>query len=254
MDKINILNKVGLLTSEDRKQPLTHGCEYFTFRTCVDLSQPIQVIPYGLSNEFSVSQYSQDIASFICWWTKSVHKDLNGFSGFSHVQFVPVGFVIRDENTPGIKGAEILQSLYRLAQVLNDSVEGYEKLLLDTEDKGWQDDFRTFALNSRSYRSELTVVIRKFNGNPPMGSSTTGKLYRAWMDVKSASHVKDMKGLYQAILWERDATIEIYGSVLPLLVHKSELHALVQKQRDDMIRLKEAFIQHRTSQPNPLRN
>lgn len=85
MDKINILNKVGMLSTEDRKQPLEHGCNYFSFKTCLDLSKPIQVIPYGQATQFSVNDYANDVASFICWWTHFVQKDLNGFSGFSNV-------------------------------------------------------------------------------------------------------------------------------------------------------------------------
>ena len=92
MDKINILNKQSLLTDEDRKQPLEHGCNYFTFKTCLDLTKPVKVIPFGNGGKYPISWYSQDIASFICWWTKIVLKDLNGFSGFSNVKFELVGF------------------------------------------------------------------------------------------------------------------------------------------------------------------
>ena len=95
-EKINILNKVGLITDEDRKAPLQHGCDFFTFETCLDLSEPIKVIPYGYTTEVSLEIYSKEIASFISWWTKFVQKDLNGFSGFSHVKFEPVGFVIKN--------------------------------------------------------------------------------------------------------------------------------------------------------------
>jgi hypothetical protein len=94
MDKINILNKTGLLSDEDRKAPLSHGCNTFTFETCLDLSMPIKVIPHGTRNMYSLQEYSKDVASFICWWTLFVRKDLNGFSGFHHVQFELVGFEI----------------------------------------------------------------------------------------------------------------------------------------------------------------
>lgn len=94
MDRTNILNKVGLLTAEDRKAPLEHGCEYFRFKTCLDLSEPIKVIPFGSVDEYTAEEYSRDVASFICWWTKFVHKDLNGFSGFGNVKFELVGFKI----------------------------------------------------------------------------------------------------------------------------------------------------------------
>lgn len=92
MSTINILNKTGLLTNEDRKEPLEHGCNHFTFKTCLDLSKPIQVIPYGTSTKFTHQQYSQDLASFMCWWANFVMCDLNGFSGFSHVKFEFVNF------------------------------------------------------------------------------------------------------------------------------------------------------------------
>jgi hypothetical protein len=47
--RINVLNKPGMLTDEDRKQPLEHGCDHFTFKSCLDLSEPVQIIPYGTS-------------------------------------------------------------------------------------------------------------------------------------------------------------------------------------------------------------
>jgi len=92
LEKINILNKLGMLTDEDRKARLQHGCEHFTFETCLDLSKPIKVIPYGTRQEFSVQEYSRDVSSFMVWWTNNVMKDLNGFSGFHNVKFELVNF------------------------------------------------------------------------------------------------------------------------------------------------------------------
>lgn len=97
MNKVNILNKAGLLTEVDRKQPLTHGCRHFTFKSCLDLSEPIKVIPHGNYSEVRLETYSSQIASFISWWTHFVKKDLNGFSGFSNVKFEPVGFVVTNK-------------------------------------------------------------------------------------------------------------------------------------------------------------
>jgi len=87
MENINILNKVGYLTSEDRKEKLEHGYNYVTFVTNLDLTKPIKVIPYGNVSQLSIEKYSQDLASFMVWWTYNVLKDLNGFSGFTNVKF-----------------------------------------------------------------------------------------------------------------------------------------------------------------------
>lgn len=92
MDKINILNKQGMLTDLDRKEPLQHGCSYLTFETNLDLTEPIKIKPYGLAKEISAEKYSQDLASFFVWWKHFVMKDLNGFSGFSNVKFELIGF------------------------------------------------------------------------------------------------------------------------------------------------------------------
>jgi hypothetical protein len=95
IEKINILNKVGMISNEDRTQSLTHGCNWFTFVTCVDLSIGVKVIPYGgINDKYSIEKYSQDLSSFMCWWNHFVMKDLNGFSGFSHVTFELVGFTL----------------------------------------------------------------------------------------------------------------------------------------------------------------
>lgn len=92
MNKINFLNKEGYLSDSDRKLPISHGCQSFMFESCVDLSIGVKVIPYGNLDKYSTNLYSQDLASFICWWVMNVLKDLNGFSGLDTINFELVGF------------------------------------------------------------------------------------------------------------------------------------------------------------------
>ena len=94
MSKLNILNKEGYLTKEDRKELLERGLEYTTFKTCLDLSKPIEITMYGQRGELTLEQYSRDVASFMAFWTNFVLKDLNGFSGMNSVKFVPTNFKI----------------------------------------------------------------------------------------------------------------------------------------------------------------
>ena len=87
--KVNILNKTGMLSKKDRKEPLEHGCNHFVFKTCLDLSEPIKVTPFGkhLCSVYSLEDYSQDLSIFMTWWEHFVKPGLNGFSGFSNVKF-----------------------------------------------------------------------------------------------------------------------------------------------------------------------
>ncbi len=84
--RMNILNKQGMLTDEDRKQPLEHGCDHVTFRTCLDLSQGVKVESYG-GADLTVDMYSRDLASFMIFWTTQVWGDLNGFGGLYNAKF-----------------------------------------------------------------------------------------------------------------------------------------------------------------------
>ena len=82
---INILNKEGMLTKEDRKKPLSHQCEWCTFKTNIDLSKGVTVTSH--SQAVTYTGYSRDLATFISWWTQTVLPDLNGFDGFHNVKF-----------------------------------------------------------------------------------------------------------------------------------------------------------------------
>lgn len=92
--RINILNKEGIISYVDRKEPLVHGGEFFTFSTCLDLSKPIELTPYGNRIEYSLQEYSRDLMNFISWWNYFVAKDLNDFSGFHNVEIKLIGFKV----------------------------------------------------------------------------------------------------------------------------------------------------------------
>lgn len=111
-----------MLTDEDRKAPLEHGCNHVTFKTCLDLSEPVKVIPYGNPKAISLKNYTEDVMSFTAWWVHFVRKDLNGFSGFSHVKFELVGFEIVTEPCT-------IKEYYGIALALSDDEEKMECLL-----------------------------------------------------------------------------------------------------------------------------
>jgi hypothetical protein len=91
---MNFFGGKGCLTDEQRKKPLQHDCEHFTFRTCVDLSEPIRVSPFGSRTQFSLDEYSNDLSAFMVWWSMNVLPDLIGFNGFHNRQFVAQGFAV----------------------------------------------------------------------------------------------------------------------------------------------------------------
>lgn len=94
MESVNILNKSGLLSKEDRKEPLFHRCRYLSFDSCLDLSKGVKVEAFGYGEKpfITMDQYSNDLASFIAWWTHFVKPGLNGFQGFGDIKFEIINF------------------------------------------------------------------------------------------------------------------------------------------------------------------
>ena len=89
--RINILNKEGMLSTEDRKEKLCHIEGNFCFTSCLDLSKGVSITTlYG--DKETYRNYSQALSAFISWWRYFVMKDLNGFSGFGCIDFKFNGF------------------------------------------------------------------------------------------------------------------------------------------------------------------
>jgi len=136
-----------------------------------------------------------------------------------------------------------------LVQINNDRIEGYEKAIEDTRDTGsdYQSVFTQMIDQSRRYKQELTGIINSQGGNPDRDSTTnSGKIYRAWMDVKSAFTGKSDKSALELCEFGEDAAQKAYESALNsddlspnvrelLRSQKAQLkssHDLIKAQRD----------------------
>ena len=76
-----------------------------------------------------------------------------------------------------------------LVQINNDRITGYEKAIRDTKpgDIDLQSMFKRMMEESYRYKQELINEINKYGGNADIESTTgSGKIYRFWMDIKSA--------------------------------------------------------------------
>lgn len=76
------------LTDKERKAPLTHVVNGdWMFKSCMDLSDPVEVIPLDprIIDDYN-SRYTAKI-QFTAWWCTTIHRQLNGFPGFSTVQW-----------------------------------------------------------------------------------------------------------------------------------------------------------------------
>lgn len=118
----------------------------------------------------------------------------------------------------------------------HDRIEGYEKATKETEDTQLKSLFTHMADESRQFKNELVREVVNQGGSPSEGTSTAGKIYRAWMDIKAALTGKDRKAIIAACEFGEDAALEAYEHVL-----KSE--DLLMESRGMIIRQKNGLEQ-----------
>jgi uncharacterized protein (TIGR02284 family) len=141
---------------------------------------------------------------------------------------------------------EVLNDLIRIN---NDRTEGYTKAIVDARDidVDLQGIFKRMAEQSRQYAAELTAEVARLGGEPATGTTGSGKIYRAWMDVKAVFTGKDRHSLLASCEFGEDAAQRAYDAALAtdanlateirqlITTQKSALktsHDLIKKYRD----------------------
>lgn len=111
------------------------------------------------------------------------------------------------------KQAEILNDLVKIN---NDRVEGYKKAQseLKEEDSDLSVHFQERIEQSRTYHSELVGEVAKLGENIASGTKTSGKIYRAWMDVNAFFSGSDRKVVLDNCEVGEAAALRAYDSAL----------------------------------------
>ena len=103
-----------------------------------------------------------------------------------------------------------------LIKINNDRIEGYERAVEDTRDKDvdLQAIFHRMADESKQYASELESQVRKEGGKVATDTTVSGKIYRVWMDFKSAISGKARKSILESCEYGEDAAQKAYEEAL----------------------------------------
>jgi len=129
---------------------------------------------------------------------------------------------------------EVLNDLIRIN---NDRVEGYEKAVRETDEKhvDLRNIFHRMADESRNYSTELTDKVRRLGGEPAGGTTASGKIYRKWMDVKSAFSSSERKSVLEECEYGEDAAQKAYEKALdPDNDLPPDVRTLVQDEKTNL--------------------
>ncbi len=118
------------------------------------------------------------------------------------------------ETADSNKQVEILNDLL---QINNDRIAGYEKAINGLEDEGNEDLkrlFRHLINNSIDYNEALERQIGLLDGEPALGTSGAGKLYRAWMDFKALVTGGDRAAILGSCITGEETAIRAYQEAI----------------------------------------
>ena len=116
---------------------------------------------------------------------------------------------------------ETIEVLNDLVVINNDRIAGYERVLKEIKngDKDMEnEDLSTLFLimidESRKIKMELASEVQALGGEIESGTTGSGKIYRAWMDVKSVFTGHDRHTVLVNCEFGEDAAQKAYTSAL----------------------------------------
>lgn len=131
------------------------------------------------------------------------------------------------------KVAEVLNDLI---QINNDRINGYEKALKEL--KGEEDDLKTlftgYIDQSRNLKNALGTEVQTLGKDMAEGTTGTGKIYRAWMDVKGLFTGNDRQTILNNCEFGEDAAQKAYKTALNTENLPAFLYALINRQKDEL--------------------
>lgn len=111
---------------------------------------------------------------------------------------------------------DLVEVLNDLVQINNDRITGYENAQNDVEniDVDLKAVFGRMADQSRKLKTELASQITSLGGEAAEGTSASGKIHRAWMDVKATFTGNDRQSALSSCEFGEDAAQKAYKEAL----------------------------------------
>lgn len=128
-----------------------------------------------------------------------------------------------------------IEILNDLIEINNDRITGYERAIkeLKDQDQDLKVLFEGMINESREARNALGKEVQVLGGEMEPGTATTnsGKIYRAWMDVKAVFTGHDRKTVLNNCEFGEDAAQKAYDTALLSEELPAYLREMVSKQK-----------------------
>ena len=129
---------------------------------------------------------------------------------------------------------ENTSTLNDLIEINNDRIAGYEKATKLVDDADLHQVFADMASQSRMFASELRMQVQSMGDKPAEGTTTRGKIYRIWMDVKDAFSGNDRVTVLGSCEFGEDAAQRAYAAALDEKDVTPAVKAIIERQKSEL--------------------
>lgn len=127
---------------------------------------------------------------------------------------------------------EVGNKLNALLEKTYDAEKGFKKAAENVDNPSLKAYFKNKAQERYNFGHELKTEIRSFNQDVDKGGSLTGKVHRAWMDVKSLFSNDDEESMLDEAIRGEKAAINEYEEVLSETSLPLSTKAILQSQKN----------------------
>ena len=132
---------------------------------------------------------------------------------------------------------DLIGVLNDLIRINNDRVEGYQRASEEAKDSDvdLKAIFHEMADQSMKYVNELTTQVTRLGGDPASNTTLSGKVYRLWMDLKSAVTGKDRMTVLDNCEFGEDVAQKAYKAALESdAAMTTEVRQLIAEQQSSL--------------------
>lgn len=129
-----------------------------------------------------------------------------------------------------------VEVLNDLIEINNDRIKGYERAIEETEmdDSDLKVIFEQMATESRQHKQSLRDLVVSLGGEAETGTTASGKIYRAWMDVKATFSGNSRKSILENCEFGEDAAQKAYRTALAEDDLPASVRELVMRQQQSL--------------------
>ncbi|MGY4384973.1 uncharacterized protein (TIGR02284 family) [Pedobacter sp. UYP24] len=123
-----------------------------------------------------------------------------------------------------------------LIQINNDRVVGYQKAIdeLKVEDNDLKSIFVEMIGQSHTHKAALAQEVQVLGADADSSTTTSGKIYRAWMDLKAVFTGHDRETVLNNCEFGEDAAQKAYKMALETEGLSADLRSLITEQKADL--------------------